>query len=42
MYYLTYTFARYRHPIEPLMYTLAGYAVSELAAYGNLVFRAGK
>jgi hypothetical protein len=42
VYYLTYTFARYRHPIEPLMYTLAGYAASELAAYGKLVFKAGK
>jgi len=30
VYYITYTFARYRHPIEPLMYALAGYFVSEL------------
>ena len=35
IYYLTYTFSRYRHPIEPLMYVLAGYAVTELARYGK-------
>jgi uncharacterized membrane protein YphA (DoxX/SURF4 family) len=35
IYYLTYTFSRYRHPIEPLMYTLAGYAFAELAIYGK-------
>jgi hypothetical protein len=35
VYYLTYSFARYRHPIEPLMYTLGGYALSELATYWN-------
>jgi len=29
-YYLTYTFARYRHPIEPLMFLLASYAISTL------------
>jgi hypothetical protein len=35
VYYLTYTFARYRHPIEPVMYALAGYALSELARYSK-------
>jgi hypothetical protein len=35
IYYMTYTFARYRHPIEPLLYVLAGYAVSELTTYGK-------
>jgi 4-amino-4-deoxy-L-arabinose transferase-like glycosyltransferase len=30
IYYFTYTFARYRYPIEPLMYALAGYAASEM------------
>jgi 4-amino-4-deoxy-L-arabinose transferase-like glycosyltransferase len=29
-YYFTYTFSRYRHPIEPLLYLLAGYAISTL------------
>ncbi len=42
VYYLTYTFARYRHPIEPLMYTLAGYAGCEMADYFRLVFKRGK
>ena len=32
IYYLSYTFARYRHPIEPVMYTLAALTVSELTA----------
>lgn len=32
VYYLTYTYARYRYPIEPLMYALAGYFVCELWA----------
>jgi hypothetical protein len=43
IYYLTYTFSRYRHPIEPLMYVLSGYAVSELAGYGKrwIAARAG-
>jgi len=31
-YYFTYTFARYRHPIEPLMFLLASYAVSRCVA----------
>jgi hypothetical protein len=35
VYYLTFTFARYRHPIEPLMYALSGFALSELATYGK-------
>lgn len=39
VYYLTYTFARYRHPIEPLMYTLAGLAVCEFVNYGRLLFK---
>jgi hypothetical protein len=30
VYYVSYTFARYRYPIEPLMYLLAGYFVCEL------------
>ena len=30
IYYATYTFARYRYPIEPLMYVLGGYFISEL------------
>lgn len=30
VYYITYTFARYRHPIEPLMYGLATYFVYDL------------
>jgi hypothetical protein len=42
IYYLTYTFARYRHPIEPLMYTLAGFAVCELVDCSRLVLKAGK
>ena len=37
IYYVTYTFARYRHPIEPVMYVLAGYAVTELAFPGNAI-----
>jgi hypothetical protein len=32
VYYVTNTFARYRHPIEPLMYALASYLVCELLA----------
>ena len=32
VYYITYAFARYRHPIEPLMYALAGYFACELLA----------
>jgi hypothetical protein len=32
VYYLTNTFARYRHPIEPLMYALAAYFVCESIA----------
>jgi hypothetical protein len=32
IYYITYTFARYRYPIEPLMYALAAYFLSELLA----------
>ncbi len=35
VYYLTFTFARYRYPIEPLMYTLGGFVLSELATYGK-------
>lgn len=31
VYYVTYTFSRYRHPIEPVMCILTGYAVAELA-----------
>lgn len=38
IYYLTYTFARYRHPIEPLMYTLTGYVASHLATRGKRWF----
>lgn len=34
VYYITYTFARYRYPIEPLMYALATYFVYDLFA-GN-------
>lgn len=30
VYYITYTFARYRYPIEPLMYALAGCLVAGL------------
>jgi hypothetical protein len=30
IYYITYTFARYRHPIEPLMYLLAVFFLSDL------------
>ncbi|MGA8763043.1 MAG: hypothetical protein WB562_09280 [Candidatus Sulfotelmatobacter sp.] len=30
VYYVTYTFSRYRYPIEPLMYALAGYLACEL------------
>jgi hypothetical protein len=34
IYYITYTFARYRYPIEPFMYALGAYFVCEvLAAY---------
>jgi hypothetical protein len=35
LYYFTFTFSRFRYPIEPLIYCLAGYAVSELIAYGR-------
>lgn len=34
VYYITYTFARYRYPIEPLMYALAAYFAYDLLA-GN-------
>lgn len=33
LYYFTYTFSRYRHPIEPVMYVLAGSAFAKLALY---------
>ncbi len=33
IYYLTYTFSRYRHPIEPVIYVLASYAVAELIRF---------
>lgn len=32
VYYITYAFARYRYPIEPLMYALSAYSVCELFA----------
>lgn len=32
IYYITYAFARYRHPIEPPMYALAAYFVCDLLA----------
>ena len=32
IYYITYTFARYRYPIEPLMYGLGEYFACELYA----------
>jgi hypothetical protein len=35
IYYITYTFARYRHPIEPLMYSLATYFVYDLFVGGR-------
>lgn len=44
IYYVTYTFSRYRHPIEPVMYVVAAYVVSELASYGRrwAALRAGE
>lgn len=33
LYYITYAFSRYRHPIEPTMYVLAASAFSELVFY---------
>jgi hypothetical protein len=33
IYYITYTFARYRYPIEPIMYVLAAYLGCELYAF---------
>lgn len=33
VYYVTYTFSRYRHPIEPVMCMLTGYALAELARW---------
>jgi hypothetical protein len=35
IYYITYTFARYCYPIEPLMYALGGYVVCELYVSGR-------
>jgi hypothetical protein len=35
IYYVTYTFARYRYPIEPLMYALAAYFISEFVVFAN-------
>jgi hypothetical protein len=35
IYYITYTFARYRYPIEPLMYALGGYSICELYVAGR-------
>jgi len=35
IYYFTYTFARYRYPVEPLMYTLAAYLVASLFTKKN-------
>jgi hypothetical protein len=32
VYYVTYSFARYRYPIEPIMYSLAAYFLCELLA----------
>jgi len=40
VYYITYTFARYRHPIEPLMYSLATFFVYDLFG-GNRKFVSG-
>jgi hypothetical protein len=35
VYYLTYSFSRYRYPIEPIMYSLAAYFLCELLASGR-------
>jgi hypothetical protein len=35
IYYMSYTFARYRHPIEPVMYSLAAFTVYELSLRGK-------
>lgn len=35
LYYCTFTFSRFRYPIEPLVYVLAGYVFSEIVAYGK-------
>jgi hypothetical protein len=35
LYYFTFTFSRFRYPVEPLIFVLAGYAISELIAYGR-------
>jgi hypothetical protein len=31
IYYISYTFSRYRHPIEPIIYVLAAYGVTIIA-----------
>jgi hypothetical protein len=31
IYYVSYTFSRYRHPIEPIIYVLAAYGVTIIA-----------
>lgn len=33
IYYVTYTFARYRFPIDPVLYTLSGYLAAEGCSY---------
>lgn len=35
LYDLTFTFSRFRYPIDPLLYVLAGYAISGLLTYGR-------
>ncbi len=35
LYYFTFTFSRFRYPMEPLIYVVAGYAISELIAYSR-------
>jgi len=38
LYYFTFTFSRFRYPIEPLIYVLAGYTMSGLLAYFRVRF----
>lgn len=42
LYYLTFTFSRFRYPLDPLLYVLAGYAISEVVAYGRGRAASGK
>jgi hypothetical protein len=36
LYYFTFTFSRFRYPIDPVIYVLAGYALSAVFRYGRV------